>query len=50
MYCEPHTIKRYLIDYPTNFVHLLVKIVRREVTINVTYPERLDQCTLITEQ
>ncbi|WP_367375413.1 WecB/TagA/CpsF family glycosyltransferase [Pseudomonas lini] len=38
MYREPHTIKRYLIDYPTNFVHLLVMIVRRKVTINITYP------------
>lgn len=38
MYREPHTIKRYLIDYPTNFVHLLVMIIRRKVTINITYP------------
>ncbi|WLG48269.1 WecB/TagA/CpsF family glycosyltransferase [Pseudomonas sp. FP1742] len=38
MYREPHTIKRYLIDYPTNLVHLLVMIVRRQVTIHITYP------------
>lgn len=38
MYREPHTIKRYLIDYPTNFIQLLVMIIRRKVTINITYP------------
>ncbi|MBB3242201.1 N-acetylglucosaminyldiphosphoundecaprenol N-acetyl-beta-D-mannosaminyltransferase [Pseudomonas sp. Tn43] len=38
MYREPHTIKRYLIDYPTNFVHLWVMIIRRKVTINIIDP------------
>ncbi|MDD1139345.1 WecB/TagA/CpsF family glycosyltransferase [Pseudomonas sp. TNT2022 ID233] len=35
MYREPHTIKRYLIDYPTNFLHLLNMIVRHKVAISV---------------
>ncbi|WP_085603533.1 MULTISPECIES: WecB/TagA/CpsF family glycosyltransferase [unclassified Pseudomonas] len=35
MYREPHTIKRYLIDYPTNFLHLLNMIVRHKVAIRV---------------
>lgn len=38
MYREPHTIKRYLIDYPANFVHLLLMIVRHQLTINITHP------------
>ncbi|MHC8327426.1 WecB/TagA/CpsF family glycosyltransferase [Pseudomonas sp. LB1P83] len=35
MYREPHTIKRYLIDYPSNFLHLLRMIVQRKVAISV---------------
>ncbi|MGL6244449.1 WecB/TagA/CpsF family glycosyltransferase [Pseudomonas sp.] len=35
MYREPHTIKRYLIDYPSNFLHLLTLIVQRKVAISV---------------
>lgn len=35
MYREPHTIKRYFIDYPSNFLHLLAMLVRHEVAINV---------------
>lgn len=35
MYREPHTIKRYLINYPGNFLHLLVMLARREVAISV---------------
>ncbi|MGP6424068.1 WecB/TagA/CpsF family glycosyltransferase [Pseudomonas pharyngis] len=35
MYREPHTIKRYLIDYPSNFLHLLNMIVRHKVAIKV---------------
>lgn len=35
MYREPHTIKRYLIDYPSNFLHLLNMIVRQKVAISV---------------
>ncbi|WP_129972914.1 MULTISPECIES: WecB/TagA/CpsF family glycosyltransferase [unclassified Pseudomonas] len=35
MYREPHTIKRYLIDYPSNFLHLLNMIVRHKVAISV---------------
>lgn len=35
MYREPHTIKRYLIDYPSNFLHLLHMIVRHKVAISV---------------
>jgi N-acetylglucosaminyldiphosphoundecaprenol N-acetyl-beta-D-mannosaminyltransferase len=38
MYREPHTIKRYLVDYPSNFFHLLEMIVRHEVAINLTAP------------
>ncbi|MFW0758986.1 WecB/TagA/CpsF family glycosyltransferase [Pseudomonas sp. H11T01] len=38
MYREPHTIKRYLVDYPTNFIHLSEMIVRHEVAINLTAP------------
>ncbi|MHC8407484.1 MULTISPECIES: WecB/TagA/CpsF family glycosyltransferase [unclassified Pseudomonas] len=38
MYREPHTIKRYLIDYPSNFCHLLAMIVRRKVSINISAP------------
>lgn len=35
MYREPHTIKRYLIDYPGNFLQLLAMIVQRKVAISV---------------
>ncbi|KAA0980317.1 WecB/TagA/CpsF family glycosyltransferase [Pseudomonas sp. ANT_H12B] len=35
MYREPHTIKRYLIDYPTNFLYLLAMLARRKVAISV---------------
>ncbi len=35
MYREPHTIKRYLIDYPGNFLHLLAMILQRKVAISV---------------
>lgn len=35
MYREPHTVKRYLIDYPGNFLHLLAMIVQRKVAISV---------------
>lgn len=38
MYREPHTIKRYLVDYPSNFLHLLEMIARHEVAINLTAP------------
>ncbi|VVN78669.1 WecB/TagA/CpsF family glycosyltransferase [Pseudomonas fluorescens] len=38
MYREPHTIKRYLIDYPSNFFQLLEMIVRHKVAINITAP------------
>lgn len=38
MYREPHTIQRYLIDYPVNFTHLLAMIIRQEVAINITAP------------
>lgn len=38
MYREPHTIKRYLVDYPNNFFHLVEMIVRHEVAINITAP------------
>lgn len=40
MYREPHTIKRYLLDYPVNFMRLLALIVRRKVAINITAPLR----------
>jgi exopolysaccharide biosynthesis WecB/TagA/CpsF family protein len=35
MYREPHTIKRYLIDYPGNFLHLLTMLARHKVAISV---------------
>ncbi|WP_448107611.1 WecB/TagA/CpsF family glycosyltransferase [Pseudomonas azerbaijanoccidentalis] len=35
MYREPHTIKRYLLDYPSNFLHLLRLLVQRKVAISV---------------
>ncbi|PWK41505.1 WecB/TagA/CpsF family glycosyltransferase [Pseudomonas sp. B21-040] len=35
MYREPHTIKRYLVDYPGNFLQLLAMLVRHKVTIRV---------------
>ncbi|RON52434.1 glycosyl transferase [Pseudomonas frederiksbergensis] len=35
MYREPHTIKRYLIDYPGNFLHLLTLLARHKVAISV---------------
>jgi exopolysaccharide biosynthesis WecB/TagA/CpsF family protein len=38
MYREPHTIKRYLIDYPGNVAHLIEMIVRHKVAIDVTAP------------
>jgi exopolysaccharide biosynthesis WecB/TagA/CpsF family protein len=38
MYKEPHTIKRYLFDYPRNFMHLLAMIARRKVAINIVQP------------
>ncbi|MDB6142689.1 MAG: putative glycosyltransferase [Pseudomonas sp.] len=38
MYREPHTILRYLIDYPVNFTHLLTMIIRRELAINIIAP------------
>ncbi|MDB5980195.1 MAG: putative glycosyltransferase [Pseudomonas sp.] len=38
MYREPHTILRYLIDYPVNFTHLLTMIIRKELAINTVAP------------
>ena len=38
MYREPHTIKRYLIDYPVNFIQLTRMLVRREVAVHVSAP------------
>jgi N-acetylglucosaminyldiphosphoundecaprenol N-acetyl-beta-D-mannosaminyltransferase len=38
MYREPHTIKRYIVDYPANFYHLLEMIVRHELAIKITAP------------
>ncbi|AZD08521.1 N-acetylmannosaminyltransferase [Pseudomonas chlororaphis] len=35
MYREPHTIKRYLIDYPSNFLHLLSLLAQHKVAISV---------------
>jgi N-acetylglucosaminyldiphosphoundecaprenol N-acetyl-beta-D-mannosaminyltransferase len=35
MYREPHTIKRYLVDYPGNFLQLLAMILQRKVAISV---------------
>lgn len=35
MYREPHTIKRYFIDYPSNFLHLLAMLARHKVAISV---------------
>ncbi|MCA4960460.1 WecB/TagA/CpsF family glycosyltransferase [Pseudomonas sp. Y24-6] len=38
MYREPHTIKRYLLDYPRNFLQLADMIVRHKVSIDITAP------------
>ena len=38
MYREPHTIKRYLLDYPSNFIQLAAMILRHKVAINITAP------------
>jgi N-acetylglucosaminyldiphosphoundecaprenol N-acetyl-beta-D-mannosaminyltransferase len=38
MYREPHTIRRYLIDYPGNFLRLAAMILSHEVSINITAP------------
>lgn len=38
MYREPHTIKRYLLDYPSNALRLTELILRQQVAINVTAP------------
>jgi N-acetylglucosaminyldiphosphoundecaprenol N-acetyl-beta-D-mannosaminyltransferase len=38
MYREPHTIKRYLLDYPSNALRLTELILRRQVAIDVTAP------------
>ncbi|WP_371355771.1 WecB/TagA/CpsF family glycosyltransferase [Pseudomonas chlororaphis] len=35
MYREPHTIKRYFIDYPSNFLHLLRLLAQHKVAISV---------------
>ncbi|WP_246218989.1 WecB/TagA/CpsF family glycosyltransferase [Pseudomonas izuensis] len=39
MYREPHTIKRYLIDYPGNFLHLWAMIARHKVAIDLLPPD-----------
>lgn len=38
MYREPHTIKRYLVDYPGNVAHLTEMIIRHKVAIDVSAP------------
>lgn len=38
MYREPHTIKRYLVDYPVNFFHLSKMLVRRELAVHISAP------------
>jgi exopolysaccharide biosynthesis WecB/TagA/CpsF family protein len=38
MYREPHTIGRYLLDYPSNFVQLAAMLVQHKVAINITAP------------
>ena len=38
MYREPHTIRRYLLDYPRNFMQLLAMIAGRKVTLNILHP------------
>lgn len=38
MYREPHTIKRYLIDYPVNFSQLLAMILRKQLAVHITAP------------
>lgn len=35
MYREPHTIQRYLIDYPLNLAHLVLKKMSGKLSINV---------------
>jgi exopolysaccharide biosynthesis WecB/TagA/CpsF family protein len=36
MYREPHTIKRYLVDYPSNFLQLGTMLVQHKIAINLT--------------
>ena len=38
MYREPHTIKRYLIDYPRNFSQLFAMILRKQLAVHITAP------------
>lgn len=38
MYREPHTIRRYLVDYPGNFLQLAAMILSHKVAINITTP------------
>lgn len=38
MYREPHTIRRYLVDYPGNFLQLAAMILCHKVAINITTP------------
>jgi len=38
MYREPHTIGRYLLDYPSNFLQLAALILRNKVAIKITAP------------
>ena len=35
MYKEPHTIKRYLVDYPLNFTNLIYLIALGKITFNI---------------
>ena len=39
MYREPHTIQRYLIDYPRNFFHLWAMLALHKVTIDLLHPD-----------
>ncbi|WP_397448283.1 WecB/TagA/CpsF family glycosyltransferase [Pseudomonas sp. NA-150] len=39
MYREPRTIKRYLVDYPSNFLQLAGMILRHKVAIDITAPK-----------
>ncbi|MGY2260272.1 WecB/TagA/CpsF family glycosyltransferase [Pseudomonas sp. SDO55104_S430] len=39
MYREPHTIRRYLFNYPSNFFRLWALIARRRVAVDLLRPE-----------
>lgn len=35
MYKEPHTIRRYLLDYPKNVIHFFVRFITKKIYVNI---------------